>query len=322
MLDSLFDGVSSLLNVFYELVPNYAFAIAMLTLVIMAITTPLTLKSTRSMLQMQRLQPEMRRIQQKHKDDRQKLNEELMAFYQEHGINPISGCLPMLLQAPVFIILFNVIRGLTHTPAGSGTFDPKYLDQDAALYQALHGSREMLSFGVDLAQSASAVLGEDFVRALPYLAMVVAVGVLSFITQRQIQGRSQVDVPGPQKMITRVFTVMFVVIAFGSPAALVVYFVVSSAWRVGQQWYITRSLYHGDDSPGAQAAKAMRELRAQKGGGALAGLGRGDRGGAGGGTSDSSRAPATPPRAAEAPGPTARTAGKAHPRSRKKKKRR
>ena len=157
MLDGLFEFVSWLLNFFYELVPNYAVAIALLTCVVMLITTPLTLKGTRSMIEMQRLQPQIRQLQVQYKDDRQKLNEEMMAFYKEHNINPVGGCLPLLIQAPVFSILFYVVRGLT-SPAkfvgvqqigwsrwassrrGHGAregFRPKYLEQ---LRRALPGA--------------------------------------------------------------------------------------------------------------------------------------------------------------------------------------
>ena len=113
MFDGLFEVIAKTLSVFYDLVPNYAVAIAMLTLVVMIVTTPFTLKGTRSMIQMQRLQPEMRRLQLKYKDDRQKLNEELMAFYKENNLNPLGGCLPLLLQMPIFFILFRVVHGLT-----------------------------------------------------------------------------------------------------------------------------------------------------------------------------------------------------------------
>ena len=113
MLDGLFELISYTLNFFYELIPNYAIAIALLTCVVMLITTPLTLKGTRSMIEMQRLQPQIRRIQLEHKDDPTKRNEALMAFYREHEINPVGGCLPLLIQAPVFSILFYVVRGLT-----------------------------------------------------------------------------------------------------------------------------------------------------------------------------------------------------------------
>jgi YidC/Oxa1 family membrane protein insertase len=104
MLDGLFQLVANTLNFFYELWPNYAFAIAALTCVVMLITTPLTLKGTRSMIEMQRLQPQIRKIQLQNKDDRQKQNEELMAFYKEHEINPVG--LRADHQAPVFSILF------------------------------------------------------------------------------------------------------------------------------------------------------------------------------------------------------------------------
>jgi len=73
------------------------------------------------MIQMQRLQPEMKRLQIKYKDDRQKLNEELMAFYKENGLNPLGGCLPLLIQLPVFWILFRVVRGLVNNPTATGS---------------------------------------------------------------------------------------------------------------------------------------------------------------------------------------------------------
>ena len=106
MFDGFFELFAQTLSFFYDLVPNYAIAIALLTLLVMVITTPFTLKGTRSMIQMQRLQPEMKRLQLKYKDDRQKLNEELMAFYKENNLNPLGGCLPLLLQTPIFIILY------------------------------------------------------------------------------------------------------------------------------------------------------------------------------------------------------------------------
>ena len=91
---------------------SYMAAIVLLTLAIMLLLTPLTVKSTRSMLAMQRLQPEIKRLQQQHKNDRQALNEAMMAFYKEHNVNPVGGCLPMLLQMPVFFALFHVLNSI------------------------------------------------------------------------------------------------------------------------------------------------------------------------------------------------------------------
>ena len=265
MFDGVFELFAQTLSFFYNLVPNYAIAIVLLTLLVMVITTPFTLKGTRSMIQMQRLQPEMRRLQLKYKDDRQKLNEELMAFYKENNLNPLGGCLPLLLQTPVFIILFNVIRGLTYIPAGSTTFDPKYLDHTSALYRSLDGATEMMSFGVNLAVSAKTALGDSFVEGLPHVIMVAIVAVTSYYQQKQIQGRNpNAEMPPQQKMIMRLMPAMFVFFAFISPSALVVYFITSNLYRIGMQAYITRTLYHGEDSLGAQAQKASLEAKKLK----------------------------------------------------------
>src|SRR4051812_46953275 len=154
MFEFIAKPLSSLLAFFYGLTPNYGIAIILLTIVIMLALTPLTIKSTRSMLAMQRLQPEIKRLQQQHKNDRQALNEAMMAFYKEHNVNPLGGCLPMLLQMPVFFGLYEAIRGLTHNP-------PKFLSESSSLFKSLcpnqvdgfcHGSKDaaiqMKAFGM------------------------------------------------------------------------------------------------------------------------------------------------------------------------------
>jgi YidC/Oxa1 family membrane protein insertase len=313
MFDGFFEIVSQTLNFFYELVPNYAIAIALLTLVVMVITTPLTLKGTRSMIEMQRLQPEMRKLQVQYKDDRQKLNEEMMKFYREHEINPLGGCFPLLIQAPVFSILFYVVRGLTNESKFVGVqralgewipnvtltdgFRPKYLDHEAALYQDLLGKDHMNAFGVDLARSASEALSAGFLEALPYIGLVAVIALLSWYQQRQIMGRNpNSEMTSQQRMMMRIGPAMYVFFAFVSPMAIGVYFLVSTLWRVGQQGYITRSLYRGEDSVGAQAQKAMAEVRATRekdgsGGGFLGALtGGANNGGRSGGRAAGGRA--------------------------------
>ena len=338
MFDGVFEVFAQTLSFFYDLIANYAVAIMLLTLLVMVITTPFTLKGTRSMIQMQQLQPEMRRLQLKHKDDRQKLNEELMAFYKENNLNPLGGCLPLLLQTPIFIILFNVIQGLTYIPAGQSTFDPKYLDHTSALYRSLDGATEMLSFGVDLAVSARTALSQGFVEGLPHVVMVAMVAVTSYYQQKQIQGRNpNAEMPPQQKMIMRLMPAMFVFFAFVSPSALVVYFITSNLYRIGMQAYITRTLYHGEDSMGAKAQQASLEARKLKDeGGSTDLLPRlGKRGAANAtppagkngkdeassnGSSEAEGTPSTPARTGPA-APTARTTS-AQNRSKKKKKRR
>jgi YidC/Oxa1 family membrane protein insertase len=161
----VFQAAAWLVSQFYSLVNSYAGAIALVAVTIMLILTPLTLKSTKGMLEMQRLQPEMKKLQQAYRNDRQKLNEEMMKLYQEHKVNPLSSCLPLLAQMPVFIIMFRVLIGLTRIK--DGTFNPGYISKTSELYLSLDNRNEMLSLGLDLAKTPANVMGEDFVRCLP-----------------------------------------------------------------------------------------------------------------------------------------------------------
>jgi YidC/Oxa1 family membrane protein insertase len=193
---------------------------------------------------MQQLQPEMKRIQKEFKDDRQRQNEELMKFYKENNINPLSSCLPLLVQMPVFIILYQVLSGLTRQVEDGGTFDPKYLEPSTALYQSLSGHTSMDWLGFDLAISPSTALGEGFTTFLPYGIMIVIVLVTGYVQQAQIQGRAQNQSVNPQQqMIMKILPLFIGIISFGLPGALVLYFVTSNLFRVGQQWLITRTIY-------------------------------------------------------------------------------
>ena len=247
MFDAFFDAIAALLAWFYALpLVGYGGAIALLTITVMVIVTPLTLKGTRSMMTMQALAPEMKKIQQQYADDRVKMNEELLAFYKENQINPVGGCLPLVLEMPVFIILYNVIQGLTRT-GEDGFFNPKYLDESSELYQDLSSGNDMVSLGIDLSQSASSALQDSFVHGLPYLALILAVAATSYIQQKQISGRNpNVEMPQQQKILLRVMPVFFAFISFNFAAALVVYFLVSNVYRIGQQAYISKKIYGAD----------------------------------------------------------------------------
>lgn len=275
MFDAFFDAFANVLNFFFELTgESYGGAIILLTLSVMIILTPLTLKSTRSMMRMQQLQPEMKRLQKEFKDDRQKLNEELMKFYKENNINPLGGCLPLLVQMPVFIVLFRTLQGLVGStttatevnspcqpsvPVGGECFVPKHLGEDTALFKALNATDEMLWFGVDLAQSALTALKDNFVTALPYLVMIVLVVASSYIQQKQVSGRNPgAEVNQQQQMLLKLMPLMMAFFSFTLQGALVLYFVVSNFWRVGQQWFIGRHIY-GKDEDGNPIEVTARE---------------------------------------------------------------
>src|SRR5919106_4802097 len=108
--NGLLSGLGTLLSFFYSIIPSYGIAIILLTISVRILLLPLTIKQTKSMQQMQKIQPKVKELQRKYKGNRQKLNQELMALYKEHQVNPLGGCLPLLLQLPVFFALFSVLN--------------------------------------------------------------------------------------------------------------------------------------------------------------------------------------------------------------------
>ena len=240
----MFDFLAGVLAELYKVWPSFGGAIILFTALIMLVLSPLSIKSTRSMIAMQRVGPEVKKLQQKHKGDREALNKEMMAFYQENNINPFSSCLPLLLQIPVFIVLYQVLIGLTRRSAGPlSNFDPKYLEgEDTPLAVALRGTNEMVSFGMDLSQSAwNEITNGSLVAALPFVVLVGLVVITAVIQQRQVQGRNtSASVNPQQQMIAKVMPFIFVPISVSIPAGVVIYFVVSNLVRIGQQALVTR----------------------------------------------------------------------------------
>ncbi len=267
ILNPLYQAVAAVLTFFYSLVPNYAVAISLLTITVMAILSPLTLKSTRSMLAMQRLAPEVKKLQQKYKTDRQKLNEEMMALYRENNVSPLGGCLPMLLQLPVFLVLYGVIRGLTNTVtiAGHVVSQPKYISSSSLLYHDLKAAGgKMMSFGIDLSKSATSIHG-GLAKALPfYILIVVAIG-LQYLQMRQITARNpQAAAANPQMArMQKFFPLIFGIIYINIPAAVNIYFIVSNLFRIAQQELMFRfdPVVKTMASPGAPAPHELRRGR-------------------------------------------------------------
>src|SRR5712692_8004641 len=234
MLDPIYNAFGSALAFFYAVVPNLGVAIILLTVAVMLLLFPLTAKSARSMLAMQRLQPEMKKLQAKHKGDRQKLNEEMMKLYQEHKVNPLGGCLPLVMQLPVFFALFHVLRSTGSTvPKGSRLY--KVL---AAAEQAHHGLKFL---GMDLAMKVTHTHG-DLMTELPYYLLVVLVVFTGYLQSRQTQRNTPPGANTQMVIIGKVLPIVFGVISLNFPAGLVLYFFVSNLWRVGQQELIMRKI--------------------------------------------------------------------------------
>ena len=228
VLDPLYRTLGTVLAGFYAVFPSYFFAIAMLTLAVRVVLIPLTAKQVKSQQAMQRVQPEMKRLQAKHRGDRQKLNEEMMKLYKEHQVNPLSGCLPILLQMPLFIVLYRLILDLSKVP-------PRHLPTDSNLHEALAESGgRMVSLGMDLSDKATSVSG--FADALPFYLLVAVVVATGFYQQRQMTARMPPGSMNPQMQIVgKVFPAMIGLVSLSVPAGVVVYFAVSNLWQIAQQ---------------------------------------------------------------------------------------
>ncbi|MGH2708416.1 MAG: YidC/Oxa1 family membrane protein insertase [Actinomycetota bacterium] len=175
----LVSGLGQILAFFYDLIPNYGIAIILLTAAVRLAMVPLTIKQMRSMQQMQKLQPEIKRLQAKHKGDRQKLGEEMTKLYREHQVNPLGGCLPLLLQFPIFIALYQVFIACGTTLANrgcpAGFVGVKYLPEGSALRRALINQQAGF-LGMNLGNSPSFALREDgLLLALPYMALILMI---------------------------------------------------------------------------------------------------------------------------------------------------
>ncbi len=283
IFDGFYDVFGSILAWFYSWAPNIGLDIVLLTIAVMVVITPLTLKSTRSMLQMQRLQPELKKIQDKYKGDRERLNAEMMAFYREHQINPISGCVPLLAQTPVFLLMYRVIRGITTRDGGAASgighvvgqylvgkssgatvpwpknftawqltnqpFAPEHVAKSSAMYKALAQTTKMSFLGMDLSISPKSAISLGATVAFSSLVMMALMVGSQIIQNRQIQGRTQnTPVNSQQQIMMKVLPFMLPVISFFYPAGLGLYYFVQGLARIGTQAYITRTFY-GDNAP-------------------------------------------------------------------------
>jgi YidC/Oxa1 family membrane protein insertase len=242
----LFELFGLILAGIYSVIPNYAVAIIGLTIIIMLALTPVTVKSTKSMLAMQRLQPEMKKLQAKFKgpENREQLNAEMMKLYKENGTSPFGACLPSLLQMPFLIVLYSLIRGLSY-----GVLDkagkvvkatPRYIPTHSQIYKSLVESKGQMHswFGTDLSSSPWSIFqAHEGVHLIPYLVLIGAAIFLQYYQMKQMNSRNpQAAQANPQmQQMQKFFPIIFGVIYIRVPLGAIIYMVVSSAMRIGTQ---------------------------------------------------------------------------------------
>ena len=193
-----------ILSNLYAHMANYGFAIIILTLFIKLLFSPLTYLSYRSMFQMQQLQPEIKKLQAKFKDDRQQLNAAMMELYKERRINPLGGCLPVLVQIPVFVALYNILNNT-----------------------------------VELRQAPFLLWIHDLSQKDPYYIFPIIMGITMIV-----QTRLTPSTPDPmQKRIMMFMPVVMTFFFLNFPSGLVLYWIVNNVLTIGQQYFTMRYLF-------------------------------------------------------------------------------
>ncbi|MYW14334.1 membrane protein insertase YidC [Streptomyces sp. SID2955] len=234
----------------------WGLSIVSLVILIRICLIPLFVKQIKATRAMQTLQPEMKKIQERYKNDKQRQSEEMMKLYKESGTNPLSSCLPILAQSPFFFALYHVLNGIA-----SGT-------TIGVINESLLASaRKAHIFGAPLA--AKFKDGSATVQALGATVtdvrvvtavMIVLMSASQFYTQRQLMTKNvDTTVKTPfmqqQKMLMYVFPVMFAVFGINFPVGVLVYWLTTNVWTMGQQMYVIRN----NPTPGSKAQAAYLE---------------------------------------------------------------
>lgn len=205
-----------------KVIPNYGIAIIILTILIKVIFYPVTHKSMESTGKMQTLQPKLKKLQEQYKSDPQKLNAATAELYKKEGVNPLGGCLPMLVQMPIFFALYGLLN--SYFGLRGAVFIPGWIDN-----LSVPESVYTLPFAIPL-------LGWTAVRILPFLYLGTQL-VMSKITQA---GQAGAQSNSQMKMLTLGMPIMFFFILYDMPSGLLVYWTVTNLLSAAQQYLINK----------------------------------------------------------------------------------
>jgi YidC/Oxa1 family membrane protein insertase len=214
VLQPLIDVCQAVLEFWHDLIGDFegswGWSIILLTFTVRIVILPLTFRGVKAMQRLQVLQPEIKRIQERYKEDRQRMNQEIMAFYQREKVNPLGSCMPLLLQIPFFIALFYLLR--------------------SSEFKADIEGNESFFFIDDLADKVTdpVVLG---VLIVLYIGTQLAASVVTMISADPTQKRIMFALP-----------FVFVIFIINFEAGLIVYWITTNVWTIGQQ-LLVRKLY-------------------------------------------------------------------------------
>ncbi|TDB38090.1 MAG: YidC/Oxa1 family membrane protein insertase [Actinobacteria bacterium] len=239
MLEPIEKFLFEVLSFFYSYVHDYGFAIVLLTVAIRVVLLPLTMKQTKSTYELQRIQPKIKELQEKYKNNKEKLQEETLKFYQENKVNPLGGCLPLILQMPIFFALFRVLGSVSKKIDGKKTLVPGLLLAHIAALPAAEAvvAKRFWIILPDLTSTPQKMFESGgIVAALPYAILVVMFGLSILVPQLMQPGTDK-----SQRNIAVYMSLMMLWFGWVSPAGVLVYWVTSSVLQIGQQWLLQKA---------------------------------------------------------------------------------
>lgn len=266
MFNSVVSGMGRLLAYFYDIIPSYGVGIILLTVLVRVMMIPLAVKQAHIMEanrgnaeRMRKLAPEIKKLKEKYRDDRARQYEEQKKLYDQHGVNMLgglNGCLPMLLQMPVFYAMYSVLSGCNKV-FGRGRVCTVgfHLPDGSALKTAILSGRGTF-LGMNLNFRPSIVLQtQGFGRALPYYALISIMGYTMWFQSRQMMKAQPVVDPqmAQTQKVMQFLPLMLVFASLNFPAGLTVYWSATNIWAIGQQFLLMRWI--GPASKGKAAPK-------------------------------------------------------------------
>ena len=277
VLQPLIDACQWILEFWHDLIDegdtlegSWGIAIILLTFTVRIVILPLTFKGVKSMQRLQTLQPEIKKIQARYKDDKQRMNQEVMAFYQKEKVNPLGSCLPLLLQIPFFISLFYLLRS----------------DE----------------FTADIADNPGFLAIDDLADNVSDPLLLGVLIVLYVATQLAASAVTAISADPTQRRIMFALPFVFVIFIINFEAGLIVYWITTNVWTIGQQ-LLVKKLYpkpelatSSDDADGDGGKPARGKPPSAESAAAAAGNGRGEERPKAAAAGGSAKAPPKSPR--------------------------
>lgn len=216
--------LGSLLFFIYNVVNNYAIAIILFTVIVKVVLLPLTLNQVKQTKEMQKLQPKLKELQKKYKNDKETLNIKTMELYKEYKINPLGGCLPLLIQMPILFGLFGALRNPV-----------EFVFQNNAELAARATSASFLWLA-NLVDPDVFMVGNF---AVPGILPIIA-AISTYVSMNTMNTANQGDQPQAMKTMNLLLPAMILLWGRSFPAGLTLYWVISNLFQMGQQFFLPR----------------------------------------------------------------------------------